>query len=81
LGLVRDLASKFTGDSSSFKFNPYPMKHFYALNLPTVWDKKLDGIEGSLRHRAEIVNELMATETAYIQDLGVIIGVCIWWAL
>jgi hypothetical protein len=47
------------------------------LSLPAPWEKvPLEIEDKNLRHRFEIVNELLSTETAYVRDLGLIVGVC-----
>jgi len=46
------------------------------MQLPPPWERiELEIEDKKLRHRWEVVNELLATETAYVRDLGLIVGV------
>ena len=69
--------SVFDLKKAQTSFSPYPKHHYLALSLPPPWERPSREMptDEKLRHRASVVNELLATETAYVRDLGILIGV------
>eukprot|EP01094_Clydonella_sp_ATCC50884_P002368 TRINITY_DN11815_c0_g1_i1.p1 TRINITY_DN11815_c0_g1~~TRINITY_DN11815_c0_g1_i1.p1 ORF type:complete len:468 (+),score=237.75 TRINITY_DN11815_c0_g1_i1:120-1406(+) len=63
-------------DVSSLVFTPYPRTHYDALRLPPPWlsDRIVLPKDKALVKRAKVANELLATETGYVRDLGILIG-------
>lgn len=63
---------------------PIPSKYFEQLQLPQPRKRTADdvgggtstfmGLDKNMKARCNIINEIMATETDYLRDLGVIVG-------
>mmetsp|Transcript_13928 Transcript_13928/g.54968 ORF Transcript_13928/g.54968 Transcript_13928/m.54968 type:complete len:1140 (+) Transcript_13928:94-3513(+) len=63
---------------------PIPMKYFDQLQLPNPRKRTAEeigggttafmGLDKNMKARCNIINEIMSTETEYLRDLGVIVG-------